>query len=222
VARLFAISDIHGCYRPFKELVLKEIDLRKEDRLILLGDYVDRGDQSRQVIDFIRDLKKSGFDVIVLTGNHEQMMLDSYSDPLMLPLWFLNNGMTTLESFGLEDITDIPPDYIKFLAGLEYYHEQGDYLFVHAGFNDLSPDPFSDRHIMIWECRPSYRNPLLTGKTIIHGHRPKTIEYVKKLILEKSPVIPIDTGCVYEKELNYGYLSALEVNSMKLISIPNW
>jgi serine/threonine protein phosphatase 1 len=74
---------------------------------------------------------------------------------------------------------------------------------------------------MIWECRLSYDNPVLWGKTIIHGHRPKTISYVKKLISEKSKVIPIDTGCIYEKEQGYGNLSALEVNSMTLFSVPD-
>jgi serine/threonine protein phosphatase 1 len=73
---------------------------------------------------------------------------------------------------------------------------------------------------MIWECRPSYLNSTLHNKTIIHGHRPKNLNYVKKLISLNSKVLPIDTGCVYEKELGYGYLSALEVNSKELISIP--
>jgi serine/threonine protein phosphatase 1 len=74
---------------------------------------------------------------------------------------------------------------------------------------------------MIWESRPFYQNPVLSGKTIIHGHRPKTISYVKKLIREKSNVIPIDTGCVYDNEMGYGNLSALEVKSMTLFSVPN-
>jgi serine/threonine protein phosphatase 1 len=74
---------------------------------------------------------------------------------------------------------------------------------------------------MVWECSPYYKNSALKGKTIIHGHRPKTIDYVKKLISERSNVIPIDTGCVYEREMGYGNLSALEINSMNLISVPN-
>ncbi len=61
---------------------------------------------------------------------------------------------------------------------------------------------------------------MLSGKTIIHGHRPKTVSYVKKIIGEKSKVIPIDTGCVYDKEGGYGNLSALEIQSMILFSVP--
>ena len=221
MARLFAISDIHGCYRPFNELEVNVIGLKKEDRLVLLGDYIDRGDQSREVIDFIMDLKKSGFDVNPLTGNHEQMMLGSYFDPDELPLWFLNSGVTTLYSFDVQNVTEIDSKYIKFLSELDFFLEINNMLFVHAGFNDFDDDPFSDRHKMIWECRFEYNNPAFSGKTIIHGHRPKTIDYVKRTISMKSQVIPIDTGCVYEEELGYGNLSALEVNSMTLITVPN-
>jgi len=219
--RFFAISDIHGCMMPFYELVVEEIDLKKKDRLILLGDYIDRGEQSKEVIDFIIDLKKSGFNITALTGNHEQMLLDSFDDETNQYLWFMNDGMTTLESFGISDIRELDKKYLDFFSDLEYYHKSGNFIFVHAGFNDNNPDPFSDRHTMIWECSPVYTNPLLQGKTIIHGHRPKRLEFVRQKISERSSVIPIDTGCVYGLELGYGYLSALEIETMNLLSVPN-
>jgi serine/threonine protein phosphatase 1 len=221
MSRLLAISDIHGCFNPFYELVVRVIDLSKSDQLILLGDYIDRGEQSREVIDFIIDLRKKGFDVTPLIGNHEQMLLDSYNDPGMINLWYMNSGITTLFSFGIGGIIEMDKCYIEFFKGLDFYKEIGNYVFVHAGFNDYEPDPFADKYTMIWECTPVYGNPALKGKTIIHGHRPKTIDFVKKCINEKANVIPIDTGCVYEKEMGYGNLSALEVNTMKLISVPN-
>jgi predicted MPP superfamily phosphohydrolase len=221
MGRLFAISDIHGCFNPFYELVVNVIKLTKSDSLILLGDYIDRGWQSREVIDFIIDLKQKGFDVTPLRGNHEQMLLDSWDDPAEFPLWQMNSGDTTLFSFGITEIREADKKYIDFFSGLEFYLEIDNYLFVHAGFNDYEADPFSDRYIMIWECSSNYTNPVLQDKTIIHGHRPKTIAFVKKLISENSKVIPIDTGCVYEKEMGYANLSALEINSMNLISVPN-
>jgi serine/threonine protein phosphatase 1 len=219
--RLFAISDIHGCFKPFYELVINTIKLSKSDQLILLGDYIDRGEQSKEVVDFIIDLFNKGFNITALTGNHEAMLMDSYKNPDLLPLWFMNSGMSTMASFGIQDIRDIESRYIEFFASLKYYSMIGNVIFVHAGFDDFAHNPFDDKHTMIWESSSSYQNPLLSGKTIIHGHRPKTISYVRKLISEKSNVIPIDTGCVYEKEIGYGNLSALEVNSMKLVSIPN-
>lgn len=219
--RFFAISDIHGCLMPLYELVVKELDLKKKDRLIFLGDYIDRGDHSKEVIDFIIDLKDSGFNITTLTGNHEQMLLDSYDDETNQYLWFINDGMTTLESFGIDDIHELDKKYLDFFSGLEYYHKSGDHIFVHAGFNDNIADPFSDRHTMIWESSPGYTNPLLRDKIIVHGHRPKRLEFVQQKIDEKSSVIPIDTGCVYGLELGYGYLSALEIGSMNLLSVPN-
>jgi serine/threonine protein phosphatase 1 len=133
----------------------------------------------------------------------------------------MNSGMSTLSSFGIQEVEEIGRPYLEFFNSLDYYVEDGNYLFVHAGFSDDDTDPFADKNTMVWVCSPYYKNPALKGKTIIHGHRPKTIDYVKKLISENSNVIPIDTGCVYEKEMGYGNLSALEINTMNLISVPN-
>jgi serine/threonine protein phosphatase 1 len=222
MGRLFAISDIHGCYTPFYGLVVNTIKLKKSDQLILLGDYIDRGEQSKEVIDFIIDLHKEGFNVIPLAGNHELMLIDSYYYPDRISLWLMNSGISTLESFGIQDIKEIDKRYLEFFTTLEYFKIVGNLVFVHAGFDDFATNPFADKQSMVWECRLSYQNPLLAGKTIIHGHRPKTISYVKRLISEKSNVIPIDTGCIYEAQSGYGNLSALEVNSMTLYSIPNY
>jgi serine/threonine protein phosphatase 1 len=221
MGRLFAISDIHGCFDTFQRLVIKHIGLTKSDKLILLGDYIDRGDKSKEVIDFIIDLMSTGFNVTPLSGNHEEMLLDSWKNHDLLPLWLINSGMSTMKSFRIKKISEIDNKYLDFFLALNYYEKVGNFLFVHAGFNDSAPDPFSDKLGMIWGCRTSYENPVLRTNTIIHGHRPTRPEYIEKLISEKSKVIPIDTGCVYENEPGYGYLSALDVGAMKLISIEN-
>jgi serine/threonine protein phosphatase 1 len=221
MGRLLAISDIHGCYETFRTLVVEHVGLTKSDKLILLGDYIDRGEKSREVINFIIDLMNTGFDVTPLAGNHEVMLLDAWKNDDMLPLWLLNDGMTTLQSFGTQSINYIGKEYIDFFLNLKFYQEEGSFLFVHAGFNDNAPDPFTDIHGMVWECRSFYENPVLRTKTIIHGHRPKKIESIEDLINGNSKVIPIDTGCVYEKEEGYGYLTALDIGNMKLISVEN-
>jgi serine/threonine protein phosphatase 1 len=217
--RLLAISDIHGCFKTFYELVVNRISLSRSDKLVLLGDYIDRGPSSKEVIDFIIDLREKKFNVVPLAGNHEQMLVDAFRDPHVLPLWLMNSGMTTLESLHINSIADIDSKYISFFTGLNYFETEGDNIFVHAGFNDHAPDPFSDIDGMIWQCKTGYSNHVFTGKRIIHGHRPKTIAYVQKMISDRSPVIPIDTGCVYDEDDGYGYLSAIEMNSMQLISI---
>jgi len=217
--RLLAISDIHGCFDTFHELVVNRIKLTKSDRLVLLGDYIDRGDKSREVVDFIIDLIDTGFDIIPLAGNHEEMLLESFNDNSILPLWLINSGDTTLESFKINNIENIDRIYLDFFKSLGYYYRSGKYLFVHAGFNDFAEDPFSDIHGMIWESYPGYNNPLLKDHIIVHGHRPRTVDHVKEKISSHSMVIPIDTGCVYGTEIGYGYLSALDVNSMELITV---
>lgn len=221
MGKLYAISDIHGCYDTFSRL-LGRLGLQKSDRLILLGDYIDRGEKSREVIDLILDLAGKGYDVTPLLGNHESMMLNAYRNRSMLPLWLYNSGSDTLESFGISDLSGMETRYLEFFMNLRYYETSGNFIFVHAGFNDETPDPFIDNYTMIWETRPQYNNPVFKGKTIIHGHRPKTIEFVNNLIKDKSMVIPIDTGCVYSRESGLGFLSALDVTSMQLISVSNY
>jgi serine/threonine protein phosphatase 1 len=219
MSRLLAISDIHGCYDTFRNLVLRHVRLTRSDKLILLGDYIDRGYKSREVIDFIIDLINTGYDVTPLAGNHEFMLLEALENDNMLPLWLLNDGSATLESFGTQSVNNIEKEYIDFFHKLKYWHDEGTFLFVHAGFNDQAFDPFSDIHGMIWESHSSYKNPVLRSRTIIHGHRPKKISFIENLINENSRVIPIDTGCVYGREEGYGYLTALDAGIMKLISI---
>jgi serine/threonine protein phosphatase 1 len=217
--RLLAISDIHGCYDTFHELVVNRLKLKKSDRLMLLGDYIDRGEKSKEVIEFIIDLKLKGFEVTALAGNHEWMLTETLKRAEMGRLWMMNDGLSTLNSFEAEDAKQLDNRYTDFLLSLPYYARVGKYIFVHAGLNDDSDDPFADIQSLIWESRLEYSNPILAGKIIIHGHRPKTREYVKNIIMSGSPVIPIDTGCIYDKTSGYGYLSALEVNSMTLISV---
>lgn len=91
--RLFAIGDIHGCFDSFKDLVESKIQLQKDDKLILLGDYIDRGDSSKEVVDFIIKLLENGYDIIPLMGNHEAMLLEAFEDEKNISKWIQNGGM---------------------------------------------------------------------------------------------------------------------------------
>ena len=217
--RLLAISDIHGCYDTFHELLINRLKLSKSDRLMLLGDYIDRGEKSKEVIELIIDLKLKGYQVTALAGNHEWMLTETLKRAEMGRLWMINDGLSTLNSFEAEDAKQLDRRYTDFFFSLPYYAITGKYIFVHAGLDDDSDDPFADIQSLIWECRMGYSNPLLACKIIVHGHRPKTREYVNNIIRSGSSVIPIDTGCVYDKNSGYGFLSALEVNTMTLISV---
>jgi len=89
---------------------------------------------------------------------------------------------------------------------------------VHAGFNDKILNPFQDTYSMVWESQAAYSNPLLANKTIIHGHRPITIDLCKNQINDKQQVINIDTGCVYKEKIGYGKLTAIELYSKQLFT----
>ncbi len=219
--RIFAIGDIHGCFDPLKRLVEETIHLKKEDKLVLLGDYIDRGKQSREVINYILNLQDLGFDVVPLKGNHESMLLEAYEDENNLPLWMFNGGLSTLRSFGIPEPRNLEQTYVSFFRSLKYFYSCGKYLFVHAGFNDDIADPFSDHYAMIWKCRDQYVHPQLREKTIVHGHCITKVGNCRRRIETHAKVIGIDTGCVYTGREGFGNLSAIEVNSLELFVVSN-
>ena len=214
--RLFAIGDIHGCFDAFQILLHQKIQLLNSDKVILLGDYIDRGTQSKEVIDYIIDLQTKGFDIVPLLGNHEAMLLDAYENEELVSIWIQNGGHETLKSFNISSLNDMEAKYIEFIKGLPYYYAFKEYLFVHAGFNDSVPNPFADKYSMIWTCRTVYENPLLINKIIIHAHRPIPVDVCKKTVHSNSSVINIDTGCVYSNIPGYGSLTAIELNTRSL------
>lgn len=214
--RLFAIADIHGCFDQLKELVENKIQLQKEDKLILLGDYIDRGDKSKEVVDFIIELQQKAFDVIPLMGNHEAMLIDAIKNDKDNSIWVLTGGNKTLDSFNINSVKEIELKYIKFFSNLKYYYAFEEYLFVHAGFNDTITNPFTDYNSMLWECKDSYTNLLLTNKTIIHGHNPIKVSRCEERIHSNNRVINIDTGCVYTTKDGYGRLTAYNCEDRRI------
>lgn len=217
--RLFAIGDIHGCFDSLKELVENKIQLQKDDKLILLGDYIDRGDKSKEVVDFIIALSENGYDVIPLIGNHETMLLDAFEDEKNISKWIQNGGNETLKSFEIYSLKDIESKYLEFFKDLRYYYSFENYLFVHAGFNDKELNPFSDYYSILWKCNESYANPLLANKTIIHGHNPINIFKCEEIVLSKHRVINIDTGCVYKDIKGFGRLTAYDCNNKRILFV---
>lgn len=216
--RLFAIGDIHGCFDALKELVENEIRLNKSDMLVFLGDYIDRGPHSKEVIDYIMTLQDSGFQIVPLRGNHEEMLLNALGNDNELSLWFYNGGNKTLLSFGITSPNHFDEKYISFFRSLGYYHIAGDFVFVHAGFNDQTDDPFNDRNSMVWECREKYKHPQLKNKTIVHGHCITKEKKLHKHIRKNMQTIPIDSGCVFEFS-GFGYLTAIELYSKQLFRV---
>lgn len=217
--KFFAIGDIHGCFESLIELIENKIQLQKDDKLILLGDYIDRGDRSKEVVDFIMELQEKGFDVIPLMGNHEAMLLNAYDNEKNISLWIQNGGDKTLKCFEISALKDIESKYIDFFKDLSYYYEFEEYLFVHAGFNDNLLNPFTDYYSMLWKCQETYTNPLLSDKIIFHGHNPVSVANCEESVLSKHRVINIDTGCVYSDYEGYGRLTAYDFNNQRILFV---
>ncbi|MDP4240736.1 MAG: metallophosphoesterase family protein, partial [Bacteroidota bacterium] len=216
--RMFAIGDIHGCFDTLRTLVEQKIRIKKNDQIIFLGDYIDRGPHSKEVIDYILDLQSNGFNIRALIGNHEAMLLNALDRTERLWAWLQNGAEETLKSFGIRSLKDLGPKYITFFRNLNYYFAIDQFLFVHAGFNDKATNPFDDKYSMVWTRNEHYEHPSLKDKIIVHGHTPIPVEKCRERLQMNRKVINIDTGCVYAEYPGYGKLTALEINSMTLYS----
>ena len=199
--RQFAISDIHGCPKTFLAL-LDKIAFSKSDELFLLGDYVDRGPDSKGVLDAIFDLQKNGYTLRCLLGNHEELVLQAaQNDFASLERWLLTDGRDTMDSFGVERCSDIPEVYLDFMRGLPYFFESGNYILVHGGLDFRLPDPLADASEMCWmrNWYDDIRYEWLGERTILHGHTPIEHYNIEKQLfqLKWSRYLDIDAGCVF-------------------------
>lgn len=219
MARVFAIGDIHGCSKTFKKLLLEKIAIKKTDKIYCIGDYVDRGKDSKGVIDFIIQLRKKGYHLHTLRGNHEQMMLDSIQDQQRLNHWLKNGGRETLNSFGITSVNALPDKYLRFLKRTKFYIGTNKYIFVHAGLNFNIEDPFIDKEAMLWIREAYFDKSKINNRVLIHGHTPIPLEILRK---QTNPNrINIDAGCVYLDKSGFGNLVTLSLPDMQLISINN-
>ncbi len=221
------MTDLHGCNKTFNAL-LNKIAFTTDDELYLLGDYIDRGPDSKGVIDTILDLQNRGHKVHCLMGNHEQMLLDAIrrDSPSAHRFWFNNGGEETLQSFNCTHARDIPEVYIAFFRCLDYYFEVGQFILVHAGlgFSRSNPNPLdldeeSNRHHIIWrrDWYETINYEWLGNRYIVHGHTPIfQDEFFENIInVETNRYLNLDTGCVFPHS-GRGILTCIEINSGKL------
>ena len=219
--RKIAIGDIHGCAHTFKKLVEK-IELRQEDELILLGDMIDRGPDSKGVLDEILRLREKGYLVVLLKGNHEELMLNSGIDFFTKDRWLNCGGRMTLSSFGGVnlDLSVIDPIYVKLMSeGRDYYESEG-YIFVHAGLNFGLEFPYEAvrdmRWIRDWHNEINYK--WLENRVIVHGHSPRKVDIIKQMHLDlpKKQVLDIDSGCCFVEQEGMGVLTAYDTEADRL------
>lgn len=218
----YAIADIHGCIKTF-EALLNMLKFSYTDELYLLGDYIDRGTNSKAVLDLIISMIESGYKVEAIRGNHEEMFLAAYHSETNLNMWQTRNGGNrTLESFGVDTVKQIPQNYYDFIHELPYFILKENYVLVHGGLNFQLDSPFKDKEAMLWSRNSEVEIDLKkTGeRKLIVGHTPLPLERIRESL--KSNLIMIDGGCVYHKSSNiYGKLTAFEIDYGELIHIEN-
>lgn len=197
----YVFSDIHGCYTEFMD-VLNKTNLKDDDQLIFLGDYIDRGRDSYKVVEKVIELKHRN-NTVTLLGNHEDMLLHNTR------LWLMNGGWNTHKSYERELNSEfyLPKTHRDFYESLDLYYETDKFIFVHAGFNSNCIEP----NYMLWTREEFYlHEPYSYGKTVVFGHTP----FDKPL--QKSLRIGIDTGCFAT-----GVLTCLKIDNNKTGFIIN-
>lgn len=190
--RLYAIGDVHGrldCLTVMHELIAGEIarDRPADWRIVHLGDYVDRGPQSRQVLDFLIETVGSDPRIAAVMGNHDEGFLDFLAEPAQDGLFARFGGFDTAASYGvtLDLLTGasfershrlladaVPPAHTRFLRGLPRSLSFGDFFFCHAGVRPGVALDAQDPHDLIWIRHAFLHHPGLYDKVVVHGHTP--------------------------------------------------
>lgn len=207
--KIFAVGDIHGCHSKLVHL-LDRLPIDKDhDTLLFIGDYINRGPDSRKVLDTLLKIQEVYANIVFLKGNHEQMLLEyaNTGDVETLRILRTMGVESTVESYGatmrqLVDLAFLPAEHRSFLENLKFVHILGNYLFTHADidremlaratFGDGSAGP--DRHTemgLLSSRRLSRDAAGITGYIVVFGHSP----FETPMVIHDR--ICIDTGAVY-------------------------
>jgi serine/threonine protein phosphatase 1 len=215
---VYAIGDIHGRVDLLTRLLAQiEADAKRSGgverkALVFLGDYVDRGPDSRRVVDVLLGGLPKGFNAHFLKGNHEAMLLDFLQDPSTLGQWLANGAATTLQSYGVNVsglaradaepelwrdafLARLPRTHFRFFDDLELAVSFGDYFFVHAGVRPGVPLDAQSPLDLIWIRGEFLRSKEGFGKMVVHGHTPGAVPDLR------ANRIGIDTGAVFTNRL---------------------
>ncbi len=203
--RTIAIGDVHGCVQALDAL-LDAIQPSAEDRIITLGDYIDRGPASRSVIDRLIQLSET-CDLVTLLGNHEVMLMMARDNGEESDFWLQCGGQETLDSYGGAP-ESIPEEHIQFIKQCRLTYETDTHIFLHANYHADASLEDQPEYALLWKhLSLEIPAPHQSGKTAVVGHTPQ----LNGIILDAGHVICIDTFCV-----GGGWLTALEVNTRQV------
>ena len=197
--RAYAVGDCHGCLEALRDLRAAIVaDSARADAegpraqrrvVVYLGDYIDRGPDSRGVIDLLIGEPLAGFETIHMLGNHEALMRGFLDGEDVASVWMMNGGIETMRSYGLDVAAlngpwpggdapalraaltaAMPEAHRVFIDGLALSHTEGDYYFVHAGIRPGVPLERQGENEMLWIREPFLGSTADHGKVIVHGH----------------------------------------------------
>jgi serine/threonine protein phosphatase 1 len=192
----YAIGDIHGSLDKLQRLI-GECERHAHGRpmyLVFVGDYIDRGPDSRGVIDLLMALQLRAPDQIVtLMGNHEAMMLAALDHPDIARSWRSQGGVATLASFGITEAGDLPQRYLDWMRALRLSYDDGRRFFVHGGVNPEAPLGAQRVDDLLWIREPFLSDSRDYGRLIVHGHTPSPTGVPEV----RRNRINLDTGAVY-------------------------
>ncbi|QEH32233.1 Serine/threonine-protein phosphatase 1 [Aquisphaera giovannonii] len=205
--RTIAIGDIHGCSRALEALI-GAIAPTPEDLVVVLGDYIDRGPDSRGVIEMLIDLGRR-CRLVHLMGNHEEMLLDVRAGRLPLRWWTMMGGDATLRSYGAgSDVGRIPTDHVRFIEESVDHFETDTHVFLHANYDPYLPLQAQPSSISRWKSlSETVPLPLPWNKPVIVGH---TAQRAGE-ILDLGHIKCIDTACCAGT-----WLTAMDIDTSEL------
>ena len=200
----YVIGDIHGMYRYLLKL-LEKLPAREGDEFVFLGDYIDRGPSSKEVVDLLIKLFKSQRTTFI-KGNHEDMMLRCLKMGDCLT-WHFNGADATLRSFG--GVDEIKK-YLDFFESMKIFYEKEMFLMVHGGVKPGVPLEEQNEFDMLWiRDEFIYSVDPLPGKVVVFGHTPMEEPLIS------NDKIGVDTGCVYG-----GYLTSIRLEDLEIFQVP--
>lgn len=211
--RLIAIGDVHGCAHALEALI-DAIDPGEGDQLVFLGDLIDQGPESREVLEQIILLKQR-CSVVLIQGNHEEMLYAATENEKALRFWEECGGMRTLNSYHFGGgLKDIPPEHWKLLEECRPYYETDDHIFTHANYQPDLPMESQPGYQLRWAIlEPEMMRPHMSGKCVLLGHT----EQLQGDILDLDFVKCIDTAC-----WRYGWLTAIDVLTNQIWQASRW
>ena len=219
----YATTDLHGCLHTFRRLVEDKLQLTRYDELYLLGDYVNKGPDSRGVLDYLMQLQSAGYQVRCLRGNHDQALLDAARHRWRWDWLGPRGRLPTLRSFGVSRLANIPSRYLDWLGALPYEIELPDFVLVHAGYDfSLPPAEMRQDHSTMLNTKKFVYDPSrLGGRRLLHGHVPTPTAQVRTKAALRPGALGLDTGCVYRHNPELAHLAALNLDTWDLLLVPN-